>query len=258
MRDQKMIIGPSPISLMTIWGMPIEEIDDFRELQQRLHELQTFSKEYEWALHLSESTEHPLCLNDLERKQDGDSKGYPLVIDWETAQTAIEKKADPFLAYQRIAMRDSVMSLFHFGNVLETLLNEKEHCPTFRKYLNRRQLAVERKLFNTRFPYWRDSRQIVAHLGELRTNKKAIAANRADDQHDIGSEQVSGLSGPKMMHRRRTLLVPWQGRILVITLDQESLEKLKKTYTAVVSIFTTASAEFSKANPPVTRTSPPF
>ena len=93
-----------------------------------------------------------------------------------------------FRAWQSIAARDAVMSIFHFRNAMlaaNNFANTLSHVVT---QLNRRALGEAHSLFERLFPDFVAMRQSVAHAGELyKTKAKA-------DLHKTTGEYI----GPDM------------------------------------------------------------
>lgn len=142
------------------------------------------------------------------------------------------------LAWEGIAFREAAMQLFHFGMLLEGLVDNLKDVGLLPKY-DRVQLRQIRRAFDLHFPDWRSLRNAIGHHAELFYTPKAVELNSISEAAFFGS----GDHNRKLMVTHiddRRYSMSKDGRMVSIELSQQSLGYLTDLETRAKSVLKAA------------------
>ena len=237
-----MPIAPPYLHIMSA---PEEERSAVSHLGGRLSELAKYVSEFRAALSLFD-----LCQAQIEPLAKAhDAVAVPTLekllakIDIGPTPELLARRhlisqMSPWQEYQRIALRDAAMTIFHFGMVLDSISGNG--CPIYFASVKSKEIKLQKNLFkNSRFPNWENMRMAVAHAGELRETQETAQLNTVSGNYTVGNCSISSTGGGLGVDviSGRTLAMSWKRKLVRIELSAESLDALEKTASAVFSSF---------------------
>lgn len=243
-----LIIPPLPHDFG--WYVPKNEKDAVFFLEGRLNELVDQANEFAWAVILCEQAElHIALLMRQLRSIPTPGKTTEDIVaalkTYDAQREPILQMMEPHSAAQRIAVRDSIMTVFHIGKILSSL-QSLHGCPELARRCDLDQLSRHINVFKTsRFPNWESMRHAVGHLGELRQTRDAADKNTYSG---TWSNSIVSLENSKRTTLRivngRELTLTWNNQILSYKLTADKLDKLVATVVSVREVFIAAALSF--------------
>ncbi|WP_147283735.1 hypothetical protein [Bosea caraganae] len=154
-----------------------------------------------------------------------------------------------FIKFRIIAAKQGALSLFHFKNSLEALREYIYRCPRTR-YVDGKKLREAKSLFDRYFPNADNTRNAVAHAGEIYKSPAAIRQHeQKQDYRGIGVFSAAGGLSIQSLYER-TYAIGWIGQVFEVHMDTSSIQKLAEVLNIVEEAFIKAEAGTSGAPPP--------
>jgi hypothetical protein len=115
-------------------------------------------------------------------------------------ETDIRKASELNSAWHDIAIRDAVMSIYHFEFILDGILKSTHRCPTLMDKIDINKLHAAQPLFRKHFPKTESIRHAVAHAGQTQHSLKCLEKARYDGTLELGGFTIQGIAGGHIIH----------------------------------------------------------
>ena len=168
--------------------LPEEEREECRHIAWLLGLLDSYREDFEAALELIDYTQKNI--EALRSEEVAARKANNQTRLNETRQAS-----DTHQNWQRIAMRDAVMSVYHFGFILDGILKSTHRCPTLMTKIDLSKLHTAQPLYKKHFPKPEPIRHAVAHVGETQHSLHRLDKARFDGTLEIGGATIQGIAG---------------------------------------------------------------
>jgi len=136
--------------------------------------------------------------------------------------------SSPSKYWPHIALRDSIMTVYHFASTLEGIRKSFKDAPMFRAAVDHEKMRQAGKAFSAGVPQAREARHAVSHSAELTATRAATVQNAASGTFTAGPVVSQGAQNVMLVNVRsgRTLTFTWDNQILTAELSQGTLTTL--------------------------------
>ncbi len=162
-------------------------------------------------------------------------------------ETKDEGGAASFLKWMELASRDCVMSIYHFGHVINGIGETLGKCPILKSKINPRDLRKANNRFSTRFSWCVHLRNALAHSAERGNTPRAQRRHSVAGPNKIssGNVQISVAEGDSVGMveglNGTTYYSMWGGKIYSCNITEETaieIDAIKDSFLKVFSPIT--------------------
>lgn len=225
--------------------MSVERIHQMRPCPNfKLHELPEAEREEAGAIRLN--------IDALHRRATSFWAGRLLYEDCAHRQVFDYANRGTYHQWQLCAARDCVMSIYHFGRIIEGIDESIGVCVSLRDLIDNDAKRAARKRFERKFPFYISLRHAIAHSAERSktasaTKRHGKAKHRTIEVNPLIS--IGAGKGNVLLHDNlwgTTFTSMWDGNIVRCEIDEQSgiwLDEITDAYWAAFDKFIDPNSE---------------
>jgi hypothetical protein len=194
----------------------------------------------------------------LELVIDSNRKVEALRAAEEAARKAKDQQRDAELrkasklrsAWHNIAIRDAVMSVYHFQFILNGILKSTHRCPTLIGKIDLEKLHTAQPLFKKHFPKTEGIRHAVAHAGETQHSLRRLEQARYDGTLQLGGITAKGIASGHIIYGW-TMHMTHEKKLVSMEVSPAKNEQLKSVVEAVFEAFRSVQPQPAEGGEPL-------
>jgi hypothetical protein len=154
-----------------------------------------------------------------------------------------------FVKYRIIAAREAALNVYHFGCTIDSIRDLLAKTTVLKaRFIDPKLVRIAHKAFRAQFPNVTNIRHAIAHAGEFFDSVDRMKSHERKSNIEFHGSGAGGGGFFKEALFERTYSIGFEGAILSISIDDDSVASLTTIRSTIDSAFIRAEQQTGDAN----------